>query len=288
MESKQGNITICVKQANLIHDTELMGKMDPYVVIKMGKIEQATTVKDEAGKQPKWNETFEFSAKNGDRMEIAVWDKETTISDDLVGTTEYIINTDLLQTKQILCLPIFFGKKNENGGEVLLEMQWTEQEKNPLFGILESRKEELAAVKAREIILKEEVVVLNEKIKKTTDDYNHLKVSWQEEKELIVKSQQEESNSLANESALIKQITELKDKIRNLELEKLSLNKIVDVNNQKINELVSKEKTVLAEISSLREKIRSLTTPQTKKNYPHSGVVTALMIFGVFVVGSRF
>lgn len=57
---KEGKLIIRVIEAKLTHDTELMGAMDPYVIMKLTKLEQRTTVHHKGGKNPKWNETFEF------------------------------------------------------------------------------------------------------------------------------------------------------------------------------------------------------------------------------------
>lgn len=46
---------IYTKEANLIRDTEVIGKMDPYLVIKIGEVLSKTNTLDNAGKNPKWN-----------------------------------------------------------------------------------------------------------------------------------------------------------------------------------------------------------------------------------------
>lgn len=50
-----GVITILILNAQLTHDTEIMSKMDPYVIIKYGMKQYKTKVLNEAGKTPEWN-----------------------------------------------------------------------------------------------------------------------------------------------------------------------------------------------------------------------------------------
>jgi hypothetical protein len=48
----------------LTRDTENFGKMDPFVDCKIDNISSQTTAKDEAGKEPVWNEILPFTLEN--------------------------------------------------------------------------------------------------------------------------------------------------------------------------------------------------------------------------------
>ena len=54
--AKRGRLTVHVKEASLMHDTELFGDMDPYCKILCGGTEVSTQAQLSAGKKPKWNE----------------------------------------------------------------------------------------------------------------------------------------------------------------------------------------------------------------------------------------
>ena len=54
--AKRGRLTVHVKEASLMRDTELFGDMDPYCKILCGGTEVSTQVQLSAGKKPKWNE----------------------------------------------------------------------------------------------------------------------------------------------------------------------------------------------------------------------------------------
>lgn len=57
---KEGKLSIIICEAQLTRDTEMFSKMDPYVKMTFHKKTYKTRVKDEAGKHPKWNQTFEL------------------------------------------------------------------------------------------------------------------------------------------------------------------------------------------------------------------------------------
>ena len=280
-----GKLVICVKKANLTHDTELMGKMDPYVVLKVGKVQQKTTVKPDAGKNPIWNESFEFPTRNGDSLELTVYDKEESLSDDVVGRTDLLLNTDALSVKQDYWLPLFFGKKKEKGGEVLLEMEYKVAEKNILVTILEGRKLELENAKNNQTVLEEEVEKLKQNYNVLTKDYENLKASSHDEKNNFNQDHENYSEKRKKEVELINQITEMKDFLRKLELERVNLVQEVEEKAQKVTELSNNGNALLEEMKSLKGKV---SEKLTKEVHPHAGVVAALVLFAGFVIGSRF
>ncbi|KAI7881880.1 C2-domain-containing protein [Lichtheimia hyalospora FSU 10163] len=84
----EGTLKVKVHSARHLADVEHGGKNDPYVKLSLaqeeGFAEQQTTVKDNAGSQASWDETFEF-AYNGQRnLYIEVMDKEKGV-DELIG-----------------------------------------------------------------------------------------------------------------------------------------------------------------------------------------------------------
>ena len=58
-QRKEGRLAIEICEAELTRDTEMVGKMDPYVKFVHHKKTHKTRVKDEAGKHPRWNQNFE-------------------------------------------------------------------------------------------------------------------------------------------------------------------------------------------------------------------------------------
>lgn len=80
-----GVLALTAIEARLTRDTEAIGKMDPFVRITYGQQQFKTIVKDEAGKNPVWNETFQIDVRYiGDELKIEVID-EDVLTDDKVG-----------------------------------------------------------------------------------------------------------------------------------------------------------------------------------------------------------
>ena len=80
-----GRLSLTVIEARLERDTEVLGKMDPYVVIHNRMQRMRTSTQEGAGKEPTWNETLEIDVKYiGDDLKIWVMDEDVG-NDDLIG-----------------------------------------------------------------------------------------------------------------------------------------------------------------------------------------------------------
>ena len=87
MSDISGNLKLTVVEAHLTHNTDV-NKMDPYVVIQVREQEFKTKVKQEAGKEPKWNESFNIDVKYiGDDMTVKVMDDDIG-KDDSIGVAK--------------------------------------------------------------------------------------------------------------------------------------------------------------------------------------------------------
>ena len=51
---------IIIKEASFLKDADTFGKQDPYIKFKYENKAYQTDVKDDAGKQARWDETFQF------------------------------------------------------------------------------------------------------------------------------------------------------------------------------------------------------------------------------------
>ena len=82
----QGDLEIQIIEARLIRDTEIFGKMDPYVLIETRMQRFRTKTMTDAGKEPVWpDEMAKIDVKYiGDDMHLAVMDEEVG-ADDTVG-----------------------------------------------------------------------------------------------------------------------------------------------------------------------------------------------------------
>lgn len=79
-----GRLRINLVEAKLTHDTEMLGKMDPYVTIKTREQEWISSVCEDQGKTPKWqNQLVDIDVKYlGDDILLDCRD------DDVFGSKE--------------------------------------------------------------------------------------------------------------------------------------------------------------------------------------------------------
>lgn len=85
VDLRKGKLTLVIQRAELTRDTETFGKMDPYVLITFDSKIRKTSVKQEGGKIPIWNEKFEIEVNNHyQNITFKVFDEDPT-TDDLVG-----------------------------------------------------------------------------------------------------------------------------------------------------------------------------------------------------------
>jgi len=60
MEALGGTLTMLIIDGLLLRDTEMMGKMDPFIeIVYKGKKYKTTTIQ-EGGKNPVWNQLLEI------------------------------------------------------------------------------------------------------------------------------------------------------------------------------------------------------------------------------------
>ena len=78
---------ICiVLEGKNLKNKDLFGKMDPYVVIRVGTESKRTSVVKNGGCNPVFNDTFTFNVIPGiNQLELETYDKDF-LSDDFIGS----------------------------------------------------------------------------------------------------------------------------------------------------------------------------------------------------------
>jgi Ca2+-dependent lipid-binding protein len=72
--------------ARLTRDTQTFGRMDPYLVFKIGSTQQKTKTHEAGGKTPNWSDILCFTITDEKELAIRVLDEEV-VSDDIIGET---------------------------------------------------------------------------------------------------------------------------------------------------------------------------------------------------------
>ena len=99
-----------------MRNTEMIGKMDPYVCIEYKKKKYKTDVDNEAGKMPVWNNEIIIPINSlEDELKISCFD-EDLISDDLIGQTLIKVSKILQYKNREFNIPIYC--KVEHAGDI--------------------------------------------------------------------------------------------------------------------------------------------------------------------------
>jgi len=115
-----GTFTLRPIQANLTHDTDWLGKMDPYCSYRIGASRVKGPICKNGGKFPKWEDAaVNLPAPDEPSMVVDLLDKDKLLFDDTIGS--FVIDLQEVQSKGQLSkwYPVYWRQKP--AGEILLE-----------------------------------------------------------------------------------------------------------------------------------------------------------------------
>jgi len=114
-----GELRVTVKEAKLNRDVATFSKMDPYVVLKVGKNAQKTKTHEDGDKNPKWNEEFKLPSNDPTEiLEVKLMDSNACLTDEDVGRCQIKLS-QLMHSGGITEWFVLLWK-NKKAGEVLL------------------------------------------------------------------------------------------------------------------------------------------------------------------------
>lgn len=128
IDPNAAKLTLKVVSATLIRDTELFGKMDPFVVIIYNGYSYKTKVMKNAGKAPIWNEYFELSVYSmGEQLKVTIYDDDGRTK-DLVGSDD--IPTYVLCRQRGISEWFNLYYKGKIAGQIYLESKYEPPKEN--------------------------------------------------------------------------------------------------------------------------------------------------------------
>jgi len=107
--------------AALSHTTDSLGKMDPYVVFILGDQRVKSSVCQNGGRQPTWNETITLSRVSEDNLYIEIWD-ENIFKDTWIACGELDITNILSAGHVDQWVPLYY--KQQPAGQILLDITY--------------------------------------------------------------------------------------------------------------------------------------------------------------------
>ena len=114
-------------EAFIAKDEDAIGKMDPYVKIKVGTQAFQTIPAKGMGKNPVWNEEFIFNVKGDKTVRIDVYDSDIG-KDDFIGKTKIMISQ--LAAVGVLdnTFPLHSKILGRNVGQIHLRLEFQPQQ----------------------------------------------------------------------------------------------------------------------------------------------------------------
>lgn len=122
MSGGTGSLIIKPTSARLTRDTEFLGKMDPYCVVKLGNQKQRTATHHSAGKFPSWRESIVFRRTYEDMITFEVWDSDSASADDIIGEGTIPIHSILTVGSYNEWVNLSY--KGKASGQLRVEIQW--------------------------------------------------------------------------------------------------------------------------------------------------------------------
>lgn len=149
-------------EANLTHNTDLIGKMNPYCAFNVGGTKIKSQVCMRGGKQPHWNDTIIIPIADEavyPAIKVELMDKETFLSDDNIG--DFVLDLQEVQDKGQLSKWYSLTYNDKPAGEILMEASFASSLKN-----LDENEKALV----EEIQLEENVAVTEAPLKVITEE----------------------------------------------------------------------------------------------------------------------
>lgn len=117
-----GTLTIRPLKANLRHDKDFFGRMDPYCEFLLGGQKVKTHVCHEGGRHPHWSDTFTLQSNNEATLYVTLKDKDTFTHDDQIGSCQINLSNITSFPTGPQWYPVMGSKGSE--GEVLIDISY--------------------------------------------------------------------------------------------------------------------------------------------------------------------
>ncbi|KXZ48798.1 hypothetical protein GPECTOR_25g382 [Gonium pectorale] len=126
MALEAGTLRVTLQYAKGIKDCDWFGRQDPYAKLRVGSQEVRSRMVRDGGRNPVWDETFDFNVINENTLEITIMDEDTVVRDDLIGTCSVSLARVREQGVDRVQAPLTAGKKAQRQeGFVALALSFT-------------------------------------------------------------------------------------------------------------------------------------------------------------------
>eukprot|EP00914_Ancora_sagittata_P011127 GHVO01021677.1.p1 GENE.GHVO01021677.1~~GHVO01021677.1.p1 ORF type:complete len:878 (+),score=133.69 GHVO01021677.1:251-2635(+) len=123
--NKYKSVRVHVYSAYDLYDPQFVGKMDPYVKMRVGTNELTGPVMRDAGRNPKFHSTYVFPYNNEKNMRFKVYDREHMMRDRVVGNLKVDFTNPIQHGVLEKCTQLA-GPKDVDGGRILYRIEFSE------------------------------------------------------------------------------------------------------------------------------------------------------------------
>ncbi len=120
-----GTLTFKPLQANLKHDQDFIGKMNPYCKVKIGGQKFRGSVCKKGGKHPSWDDTIVVRRNDESACEIKLRDKNIFTPDSLIGACKVDLDAVAAFGRVTKWLDVI--RKDKVEGQLLVEITYNPQ-----------------------------------------------------------------------------------------------------------------------------------------------------------------
>lgn len=117
-----GTLIVRPKSATLTHDTEVFGKMDPFINVMIGNQKHTSAVAKDAGKTPSWCDQFNFKIMNDTMLTFTIYDYDTMSSNDFIAEGSCALANAFQGGKRTEFAPCM--RKGKSAGQVVFEFEF--------------------------------------------------------------------------------------------------------------------------------------------------------------------
>ncbi|GIL68419.1 hypothetical protein Vafri_21698 [Volvox africanus] len=122
MSLAPGVLSVTVEFAKDIKNRAWIGRQDPYCIVRVGNHTFCTRTAVDGGRNPVWDETFEFNVGNENDLEIEIKDDEVG-DDEPLGSASCTLTQVRLAGSDRLELPVL--SPDHQQGIVGISLRWT-------------------------------------------------------------------------------------------------------------------------------------------------------------------
>uniref|UniRef100_A0A7S2QUP0 Calcium-dependent protein kinase n=1 Tax=Chlamydomonas chlamydogama TaxID=225041 RepID=A0A7S2QUP0_9CHLO len=120
--AKQGQLQVTLMHATDLKDVEFLGRQDPYCVLAVGDKNFRSKTHTDGGKNPTWNESFEFPTVTSEHyLKLEFFDENMVLRDVPIGGCKIPLNQVAVSGTEEVCVPVV-TRKGKHRGDVYLRL----------------------------------------------------------------------------------------------------------------------------------------------------------------------